>query len=114
MAKSMIVNSFDGGKSLTTYVPAGATEAQAFADAVMDSATTVFEETSIAGSDLVDTSRYVNVMIQQTDSGAKAYLNFTIPTSKHEGDVISALQDKTINGVKADKIIIVGMRSAVH
>ena len=53
-------------------------------------------------------------MIQQTDNGAKAYLNFTIPTSKHEGDVISALQDKTINGVKADKIIIVGMRSAVH
>jgi len=114
MAKSMIVNEFDNGKRLTCYVPAGATEAQSFADAVMESKTTVFEQTSTAGSDIVDTARHVDVMIQQTDTGAKAYLNFIIPTAKHEGDVISALQDKTINGVKADKIVIIGMRATAY
>jgi len=112
--KSMIVNEFSNGKSLTSYVPAGATEAQAFADAVLDGETTVFEQTSVAGSDSVDTARPVDVMIQDKETGSKTYLNFVIPTSKHEGDVIAALQDKTVNGVKADKVVIVGMRSTLY
>lgn len=113
MAKSMIRNQL-GTKTLTSYVPAGNVEAQAFADAVLDGETKVYEEISKTGSGLVDTARAVNVMLQQEDTGAKTYLNFTIPTSKHEGDVIAALETKTFNGVKADKVVVVSMRATTH
>lgn len=111
--KSMIRNTL-GLKTLTMYVPAGSSEAQAFANAVLDGETKVYELTTVAGSDLVDTARDVNVMIQADSSGAKAYLRFIIKSTKHEGDVITALQGKTFNGVKADKVVIVGMRSSTY
>ena len=113
MAQSMIRNLL-GSKTLTSYVPAGATEAQAFADAVLDGETKVYEELSITGSDAVNTARDVNVMIQQTDTEAKTYLRFVIKSSKHEGDVISALATKTFNGVKADKVVVISMRSVTY
>lgn len=111
--KSMIRNKL-GEKTLTMYVPAGSTEAQAFADAVLDGETKVYEALSVSGSDLVDTARDVNVMIQQESTGAKTYLRFIVKSTKHEGDVITALQGKTFNGVKADKVVIVGMRSSTY
>jgi hypothetical protein len=113
MAKSMIVNTL-GTKKITSYVPADATAAQAFADAVMDGETAVFEAVSTAGSDLVNEAEEVNVMIQNETSLAKSYLTFIVPTTKHEGDVISALQGKTINGVLADKVVVIGMRTVQY
>jgi len=113
MAKSMIRNQL-GSKVLTSYVPADATNAQTFADAVLDGETRVYEEVSTVGSDAVDTARDVNVMVQDETTGAKSYLRFVIKSSKHEGDVISALVSKTFNGVKADKVVVVSMRSVTY
>lgn len=111
MSKSMIKNTL-GTKVLTMYVPSGSTEAQAFADAVLDGETKVYEQLSEAGTDTATTARYVNVMIQQDSTGSKVYMKFIIKTSKHEGDVISALQGKTFNGVKADKVVVIGMNAS--
>ena len=111
MAKSMIINKL-GTKRLTMYVPCGSTEAQSFANAVLDGETEVLELALEAGTDTADKGRYVNVMIQDDTTNSKSYMKFIIKTSKHEGDVISALQGKTFNGVKADKVVVVGMQSA--
>lgn len=111
MGSSMIKQKL-GSKVLTMYVPAGAVEAQAFADAVLDGETRVLEQISSTGTDVANTARYVNVMIQDATSQSKAYLKFIIASTKHEGDVISALAGKTFNGVKADKVVVIGMQSA--
>ena len=111
MGKCMIRNKL-GSKVLTSYVPAGNVAAQAFADAVLDGETEVYEQTSETGTDSATTGEYVNVMIQDETSQSKAYLKFIIKSTKHEGDVISALEGKTFNGVKADKVVIIGMTSA--
>ncbi len=108
--KSMIRNKL-GEKTLTMYVPSGSTEAQAFADAVLDGETSVFEQTSQSGTDVATQGRSVNVMIQNEASGAKDYLRFIIKMSKHEGDVITALLGKTINGITIDKVVVIGMNT---
>lgn len=111
MGKSMIRQKL-GSKTLTCYVPAGNVEAQAFADAVLDGETKVYEQLSETGTDTASTGRYVNVMIQDDVTSSKSYMKFIIASTKHEGDVISALEGKTFNGVKADKVVIIGMSSA--
>ena len=108
--KSMIRNTL-GGKILTSYVPADAVSAQAFADAVMDGETKVYQQLSVVGTDTATQARYVNVMIQDNTSSAKRYMTFVIKLSKNEGDVISALAGKTFDGIKADKVVIVSMRT---
>lgn len=111
MAISMIRQKL-GSKTLTMYVPAKATAAKAFADAVLDGKIRILEKTSETGSDTANTGRYVNAMVQDETTQSKAYLKFIIASTKHEGDVINALQGKTFNGVKADKVVIIGMQSA--
>ena len=113
MAKSLIINNF-GDKKLFSYVPAGHASALAFCDAVLDGEYKVFEEVSKVGSDVVSTARHVSLMIQSETNFAKVYLNFVIPTSKDEVDVITALQGKTFNGVKADKVVIFSMRATSY
>lgn len=111
MAKSMIINTL-GGKNLTSYVPCDAVSAQAFADAVMDGETKVYTQLSVSGTDTATSGRYVNVMVADNTTLAKRYMTFIIKSSKNEGDVITALSGKTFDGIKADKVVIVSMRSA--
>ena len=111
--KSMVRNTL-GSKTFTTYLPCGTQEAQAFASAVLDGETEVYKVESVSGTDTALTGRDVNVMIQNDTTSAKTYLRFIVKSSKHEGDVVAALQGKTFNGVKADKVVIVGMRSAEY
>lgn len=108
--KSMIRNVL-GGRTFTTYVPATDTVAASFASSVLDGEFKVYAQGSVVGSDAVDIARDTNVMLQDTNSGAKTYLRFLMDASKNEGDVISALNGKTINGVTVDKVVIVSMRS---
>ncbi|MDO8454076.1 MAG: hypothetical protein Q7S59_05850 [Sulfurimonas sp.] len=110
MAKSMIRNKL-GEKTLTLFLPAGATEAQAFCDTCLDGETAVFQAMTTVGSDVVTTARDVNVMISNLTTGEKGYLSFLIEETKHEGDVISALLNKTFNGVKAERVVVVSMRT---
>lgn len=113
MGKSLIVNTV-GAKTFWVNVPAGNVEAQAFADAVLDGTTKVFEGSTTVGSDAVDSGRDVNVMVQNETTGAKTYMRFIIDSSKHEGDVIASLEGKTFNGVLAEKVVIIGMRTVQY
>lgn len=109
--KSMIRNKV-GNKTFTLYVPASHTNAQAFADAVLDGESIVFSQGSVTGTGVgVVSYRDVSLMIQNNTTGQKAYLGFAIKSNKNEDDVISALLNKTFNGVKAEKIVITGMRT---
>lgn len=110
MGQSMIKTKL-GSKSITTYVPAGHAEALAFATAVMDGEHTVYSLLSTVGSDIANEAEDVNVMIEQDDTKQKSYMSFLIKSTKHEGDVITAIQGKTFNGVKADKVVVIGMRT---
>lgn len=108
--KSMIKNIL-GGKPLTNYLPCGATEAQAFADAVMDGETKVYEQMSLVGTDTATQGRVVNVQVRDNTTGKARFMSFVIQMSKNEGDVLTALAGKTFDGIKADKVVIVSMRT---
>lgn len=110
MGQSMIKTKL-GSKYITTYVPSGHTEALAFAEAVMDGEHTVYSQISSLGSDIVNEAEDVNVMIEEDATKKKAYMSFLIKSTKHEGDVIAALVGKTFNGVKADKVVVIGIRT---
>ena len=113
MAKSMITQKL-GNKIYTNYVPADATNAQDFADAMMPGETVVYSAGAPTGSDAVDESFSVSVMIQQDSDNAKTYLNLVIPVTKGESDIHDALSGKTYNDIKADNIVILGMRHQTH
>lgn len=110
MGNCMIRNTL-GTKVLTSFVPAGNVEAQAFADAVMDGETEVLEQISKVGTDVATTARYVNVMISDI-SGKKSYLKFIAKVNKGETDVYNALIGKNLNGVLVDRAVILGMSRA--
>lgn len=113
MAKSMITQKL-GNKVLTNYVPANATNAQDFADAMMVGETVVYSAGDVTGSDEVDESFAVSIMIQQDSDSAKTYLNLVIPVTKSETDIHDALSGKTFNDIKADNIVIISMRHQTH
>lgn len=113
MAKSMVTQKL-GNKIYTNYIPADATASQTFADAVMDGETVTYSATAPVGSDAVDESFAITIMIQQDSDNAKTYLNLVIPVSKDEGDVSDALRGKTYNGVKADNLVVIKMRHQTH
>mgnify|MGYP006995704037 CR=1 FL=1 len=62
----------------------------------------------------VNSSNAVSVMIQQDSDNAKTYLNLVLKATKDEVDLFPALQGKTFNGVKADKIVIISFRTVTH
>lgn len=109
MAKSMILQKM-GDKTITNYIPAGHADALAFAEAVMDGELTVYSQTPPVGSDQVNESFAVTVMIQQDSDKRKTYLNLVLKETKDEIDLFPALQSKTFNGIKADKIVLIQSR----
>jgi hypothetical protein len=113
MAKSMIINTL-GGKNLTSYVPCDATVAQTFAEDCLEGKYSIYEEKSVVGTDTASTARYVTVQIKDETLLSSRFMNFIIKTSKNEGDVITALAGKTFDGIKADKVVVVSMRSAQY
>jgi len=111
--KSMVVQKL-GDKLVTNYFPANSTGALAFAEDVLDGELTVYKASDPVGSDAVDTSIAVSVMIRQDSDNKKTYLNFVIKATKTDKDVIDALKGKTINGIKADNVIITSFRFLTH
>jgi len=110
MAKTLIRNQV-GEKVHNIYLPAGSTEADTFAQAVLEGTYAVFEQTSVAGSDQVTEAEDVTVFYEEEATGKRAYLRFLAKSTKSEEDIISALVGKTYNGIKADKVVIISMRT---
>ena len=100
-----------GGKTFTSYFPATAETAKDFADALMPGEYEILEKVGESGDDNVtDGYRMWVVMVKDTND-VKTYLSFATPLNKNSSDVISTLQDKTFNGVKADKVVIINSRT---
>jgi len=113
MAKSLIRNKV-GAKKFNIYVPADDEKAKDFADAVLDGTYDVLASSSVAGSDNVTEAEDVTIFYEEEATGKRAYLRFVSKSSKSEEDIITALQGKTYNGIKADKIVIVSMRTVAY
>ena len=113
MATSIIRNKV-GTKKLTMYVPSGSTEAGAFASAVLDGTYDILQHDSTAGSDAVTEAEDVTVFFEDDTTKKRGYLNFIAKTTKSEEDIISALVGKTYNGIKADKVVIISMRTVAY
>jgi len=111
--KTMIVQKL-GEKSITNYIPASHAEALTFASSVMDGELTAYSTSAPVGNDEATSSFSVTVMIQQDSNNEKTYLNFVLKSTKDELDLFPALQGKTFNGIKADKIVIISFRSNTH
>ncbi|MFT7005450.1 MAG: hypothetical protein ACJAWW_002825, partial [Sulfurimonas sp.] len=103
-----------GDKTITNYIPADHTDALAFAEAVMDGELTSYSMSAPVGSDVATESFAVTVMIQQDTDNKKQYLNLVLKETKDEIDLFPALQGKTFNGVKADKIVLISSRLQTH
>jgi len=110
MAKTLIRNKV-GERSFNIYVPAGDVEAKDFADGVLDGTYDVLELTSTTGSDNVTEAEDVTVFYEEDATQKRGYLRFIAKSSKSEEDIIAALVGKTFNGIKADKVVIISMRT---
>ena len=110
MAQSLIRNQV-GDKVHNLYVPAGDVEAKDFADGVLEGTYAVLALSSTAGSDAVTEAEDVTVFYEEEATGKRSYLRFLAKSTKSEEDIISALVGKTYNGIKADKVVIISMRT---
>lgn len=116
MPRFKIRENFSNGKSQNTYIPAtdeatALSIAQALYDGELEVLKTpadiVVEEPSLSAVAYKD----VSIMIKNEGTDDKAYLNLLVASTKTTTDIISTLQDKIINGVKADKVTIISIRS---
>lgn len=109
MAKTIIKNKL-GNKTHSFSLPCDDTVASAFCASMLDGEYVGYVETGKTGSPIASPYNEVSLMIKNT-AGLKAYLNLAVKSGKSEADIYTALTGKTFNGVKADNISIMKMRS---
>lgn len=116
MPKFKIRENFSNGSSQNTYIPAtDEASALSLAQALYGGELEVLktpldiavQEPSLSAVAYKD----VSVMIKNEATDNKAYINILVDASKNTNDIITTLQDKTINGVKADVVTIISIRS---
>ena len=110
MAQSLIRNKV-GTKTYNIYVPSDDVNAQTFADAVLEGTYSVLAQTSSVGSDLVTEAEDVTIFYEEDATKKRNYLRFLAKSTITEEDIINALVGKTYNGIKADKVVIISMRT---
>ena len=111
--KTMVKNKL-GSRKHTITLPSDNTVAQEFADTFLDGEYQIFEKQSDNGASDVESVYYRMTALLISDTNhLKAYINLVVPQSKSEDDVRTALMGKTINGVKAERIIFRDVRKVV-
>jgi len=111
MAKSMIRQKL-GDKTFTSYVPATAENAKGLAE-LMPGEYEIFELVGESGDKTVTDGYYDVTVMLQDETKLKTYVSFSMKLNKNEEDIFNAFQGKTINGVKADEVYILGMKKVV-
>ena len=111
MAKCIIKNKL-GNKTHTFTLPCDDTVASAFCASMLDGEYVGYVETSKVGTDVATPYNEVSLMIKNL-LGVKTYLNLAVKSTKSEDDIYTALTGKTYNGVKADNISILKIRSVL-
>lgn len=109
MAKSILVNRFNG-KNHSITLPCADTVATTFAAAMLDGEYQVFKFDVEAGIDTEVAYKEMQIMVKNSITREKTYLNVKVKTSKVETDVFAALIGLTINGILVDEAFIVSDR----
>lgn len=105
--KVMIKNAL-GEKVINHYLPMSPTNAQTFAEDVLDGTFKVFEEVQNVGTDVgVVSANFVRVQLRDSESQKTAYLSFIGKANKSTDDIRAVLKDLTVNGVKMDTVTFV-------
>jgi hypothetical protein len=116
MPKFKIRENFSNGASQNTYIPASdEVVALEIAQALYGGELEVLKvpiDIAVQEPALTAVSyKDVSIMIRNEATDNKAYLNILVDYSKNTTDIISAIKDKTINGVKADTVTIISIRA---
>jgi len=112
MAKSIIINRFNG-KNHHITLPCDDTVATTFASDMLDGEYQVLKFDAEAGSETEVSYKEVQVMVKNTTTKLKTYLNLKVKTSKNEQDIFGALLGLTINGILVDEAFIISDRLTV-
>ena len=106
--KSMVINRING-KNHTVYLPCDETVAGTFAGAMFDGEYEVLKQGVISGSDVETSANKVNIMVKNTTSGQKTYMNMLVKSNKTEEDIFAAVIGLTVNGILVDEAFITSM-----
>lgn len=109
MAKTLIKNKL-GAKTSSFNLPCDDTVASAFCASFLEGEYVGYAETSKTGTDTPAPYNLVNLVISNT-LGLKAYLSLAVKSAKSEADIYAVVAGLTFNGVKADNVSIISMRS---
>lgn len=105
MAKSLIRNTI-AGKTYGFIVPADDVNAKAFADVALEGEYAVYANTATTGNEN-EANVLEYTITGRNASGKKETFSFYAPSTKTEADILTALKDKTFNGVKFEQIFII-------
>lgn len=108
--KTLVENTFNG-KTNVIYLPCNDTVAATFCTDMLEGRWVVYEKgTDIGTSDVATEARDTSVMISNSTTHEKAYLNLLVKPTTTEEQVYTALTGLTISGIVVDTAYIVGAR----
>jgi hypothetical protein len=107
MAKSLIRNTL-GNRTFGFALPADGATAKTFCDNNLDGTYEVFEVEASSGNE-TEAEFYDVTVTGKNAAGRKTTFRFYASSTKNEDEIMTALQDKTFNGVKFEQIYIINM-----
>lgn len=109
MSKSIILNRVNG-KNRSFSLPCSEVDASAFAAAVLDGEYNVYKFGTETGTETETTWSEMQVMVKNSTTKEKTYLNLKVKANKSEADVFAALIGLTVNGITIDEAFIISNR----
>lgn len=109
MSKSIILNRVNG-KNRSFTLPCDHVDATAFATAVLDGEYNVYKYGIESGAETETTWNEMQIMVKNSTTKEKTYLNLKIKANKSEADVFAALIGLTVNGITIDEAFIISDR----
>lgn len=109
MGKTLVRNHV-GEKTFTLYLPCSDTEASAFAGDILDGSSEIYGMDSSSGNELAPNVIEYVVTGQTKADKRKTTISFYALPSKTEADIVTALTNKTFNGVKFEEIFIISAK----
>lgn len=109
MAKSIIVNRFNQKNHLIN-LPCDDTVATTVATTLLEGEYQVLKYDTSAGTETETSYKEMQIMVKNSTSKLKHYLNLKIKANKSEEDVFAVLIGATINGVVIDEAFVISNR----
>lgn len=112
MAKSIIVNRFNQ-KNHQITLPCDDTVATTVATTLLDGEYQVLKYDTSAGTETETSYKEMQVMVKNTTTKNKHYLNLKVKANKSEEDVFAVLIGATINGMLVDEAFVISNRLVI-